>query len=135
MDMEAGNIKDVLDQVYNHLEKKGLMKDKEEFLRKFYDREERGSTYLGNYLALPHIESMKLVKTGIVIVRLNNYLTWTNDKPVKILVFVLIRDLLEDQEEIEKIQKIIINLDDDAFLSSLEEGERHDIEKNIRRIV
>lgn len=135
LDVDLTDEKELLRLVHNHIKTQGAELDYKDFEEKFYDREERGSTYMGNNIALPHIESIKLHKTGIVLVRLNNYLTWTGGENVKFLFFVLIRDLVKDQDKISKIQKIVINLDDDILLNSLREGEECDIEKNIRRIV
>jgi mannitol PTS system EIIA component len=78
-----------------------------DYIEKMFEREELSSTYMGNYVAIPHgtEDAKKSVKeTGIVIVQVPNGVDFGNGNIVKLLIGLAGKN----DEHLEVLSKIAI---------------------------
>ncbi|MPW26522.1 PTS sugar transporter subunit IIA [Alkalibaculum sp. M08DMB] len=72
VNLESESFKDK-DELFRHLAsllyKSGKIQSQEIFVESLYEREELGSTYMGNFIALPHGKSMTVNNPGIAFCR------------------------------------------------------------------
>lgn len=83
------------DQLFGHmislLYQAGKIKSKSEFLKSLNEREEMGSTYMGNYIAIPHGKSSTVKSPCIAFCRCNEGILYesNNETGIVKLIFML----------------------------------------------
>lgn len=68
-DLKAGDKKETLTEVSNFLEHKGVIQDRDKLLQALLDREQLGSTGIGDNMALPHAKSEVIDRIVTVFAR------------------------------------------------------------------
>jgi PTS system fructose-specific IIA component len=53
----------------NQFKKAGVIKDTDEYINSLEERESLGSTFMGNYIALPHGRSATVIKPGVGFIK------------------------------------------------------------------
>ncbi|CCQ92692.1 Mannitol-specific phosphotransferase enzyme IIA component [[Clostridium] ultunense Esp] len=88
----------------------------EEYLDKMYEREESVSTYIGNYLAIPHgVDSSAYVnKTGLAFIRYDKPIDWDENK-----VYFVIGIASKNDNHIDILSKIAILFSDENNVDGL----------------
>lgn len=92
---------EILVDISSHLLNFNYISNSEGFLNDILDRESRGSTYIYNYLAIPHGLSKYVIKSKIVIYKTLNPIEWGDGNKVKLIILFAIKN--EDIDETEKI--------------------------------
>ncbi|OIJ12074.1 PTS mannitol transporter subunit IIA [Anaerobacillus alkalilacustris] len=105
LNVEVANKKEAIQLVGSILEKNGYVNS--DYIDQMFLREELSSTYMGNYVAIPHgtDEAKKSVKeTGIAIVQVPNGVDFGNGNIVKLLIGLAGKD----NEHLEILSQIAI---------------------------
>ncbi|HCL51083.1 MAG TPA: transcriptional regulator, partial [Clostridiaceae bacterium] len=85
-----------------------------------YDRENRGSTYCGDYLALPHRCSDCVTKPSIAIAKMKYRVPWDeNGNLVKLVIMLTIPKASKMEEESEALKMVASSLGDRKFIKQL----------------
>lgn len=116
---ELNSRKEVLHRLsYSLLESKAIS-NKERFINDVLERENRSSTFIGNYLAIPHGISECVMKSQIAILKSDKSFSWDeNHNPVKLVILFAINENAEDKET-EIIKKFASSLGDMEFIDNL----------------
>ncbi|NBI07045.1 PTS sugar transporter subunit IIA [Senegalia massiliensis] len=94
--------------------------DKQKFIEDIFERENRGSTFVGENLAIPHGFSNQVKKPSIAIARVDNPFLWDeNDNKVKLTILFAIPEDDEMEEESEVLKKIAAALGDEDLIKDL----------------
>lgn len=116
---ELRSRKEALYSLSNFLLESKVISNRERFIDDILEREDRGSTFIGNYLAIPHGISDYVIKSEIAILKTEKPFNWDkNNSPVKLIVLFAINKDAED-EEIEVIKKFTSSLGDMKFIDNL----------------
>ncbi|OIJ18086.1 PTS mannitol transporter subunit IIA [Anaerobacillus alkalidiazotrophicus] len=105
LNAEVANKKEAIQLVGSILEKNGYVNS--DYIDQMFLREELSSTYMGNYVAIPHgtDEAKKSVKeTGIAIVQVPNGVDFGNGNIVKLFIGLAGKD----NEHLEILSQIAI---------------------------
>lgn len=94
--------------------------DKQKFIEDIFERENRGSTFVGENLAIPHGFSNQVKRPSIAIARVDNPFLWDeNDNKVKLTILFAIPEDDELEEESEVLKKIAAALGDEDLIKDL----------------
>lgn len=94
--------------------------DKQKFIEDIFERENRGSTFVGENLAIPHGFSNQVKKPSIAIARVDNPFLWDeNDNKVKLTILFAIPEDDELEKESEVLKKIAAALGDEDLIKDL----------------
>jgi len=89
----------------------GNVDDFDAFLADVYLREEEGMTGIGDGIAIPHGKSDSVLKTSVVVGRVDEEVEWTSidGKPVKIIIMLAIKSY-DKTAHIKLLSKIATSL-------------------------
>lgn len=95
----------------------GCIDDKKEFLKALYEREETGSTYIGDGLAIPHGVSETVVKAGIAFCRCRPVYYRSNNEegPVTLVFMLAIPENAKGSDHVQILSKLSRLLMNDNF--------------------
>ncbi|QJB71369.1 PTS fructose transporter subunit IIABC [Mycoplasma sp. 1654_15] len=118
----------------------------------FTKREEQVSTYLGDFIAMPHIRDKNVVKNSIVFIKNKKEISWNNkenEEPVKFIFAIALNDEQEASLHIQIIealskmymqQEFLIQLENVqsqeeflALINSFSEEEKEEKEENLNK--
>lgn len=100
----------------------GVIKDKEEYIKDVYIREEFGATGIGNYIAIPHGKSESVVTPGVAIAVLDHEIEWESldDTGAKVIIlFAVGADNEAAQEHLKMLAMFSKYLGKDAVVAKL----------------
>ncbi|MFV0555939.1 MAG: PTS sugar transporter subunit IIA [Lactovum sp.] len=122
LELKARNKNEVISELSQMLLEKEILKNKEDFIKDVFLREEEGMTGLGKGVAIPHGKSESVKKTSIVIGRVAKPIDWESldDEPVNIIILFAVRNIDETTTHIKLLQKVAILLADEDFISQLQ---------------
>lgn len=69
LDLKANNKSDVIEEIASKFYKKGYIKSKEEFINGLKEREDQGSTALGDEVAIPHSKNKTVKEPAVLFAR------------------------------------------------------------------
>ena len=69
LDLKANNKSDVIEEIASKFYKKGYIKSKEEFINGLKEREDQGSTALGDGVAIPHSKNKTVKEPAVLFAR------------------------------------------------------------------
>jgi len=96
------------------------IKDEESFIEALYKREESGSTYMGNGLAVPHGKSDTVIKPSIAFARFKPFIyDKSENEETNIALMLAIPDSTEQKEYIGMLASITRLFLDEEFLEKL----------------
>ncbi|MGO1372213.1 MAG: PTS sugar transporter subunit IIA [Senegalia sp. (in: firmicutes)] len=99
--------------------------DKEEFMKDIFEREDRASTFVGEYLAIPHGLSKQVKKASLALARLDNPFLWDeNEHEVKLVILFAIPEDTRMEAESEGLKRIAASLGDPYLIKKLLDIER-----------
>lgn len=117
LNKETVNKEEALKDIGKHMEKLGYVN--ETYVEYILEREKESTTYLGNYVAIPH-GTLKgkndILKTGIVIFQYPNGIDFGNENTVYLLIGIAAKsdehleiisclsDVIEDENEVLKLK-------------------------------
>ena len=90
---------EVIDKMAELLEEKGLVNSK--FMLSLYKRESMGNIVFNNEVAIPHGLPENVIKSAIVIAKLNKPIQWANGIMVDIVFMLALKE--DNREEIKKL--------------------------------
>ncbi|MGB9561357.1 MAG: PTS sugar transporter subunit IIA [bacterium] len=91
LNLQARNKEEVLREILEYFERKGVVKHKEDILKKILEREIISSTGIGHSIAIPHIRT-ELVSTPVLFAGISHigvYFNSIDGEPVKIIFILL----------------------------------------------
>ena len=111
---------EVLSDIVNTLHKCRKIKDKEEILHVLLEREKKGTTGIGNSLAIPHarIEDLKEVILYVGVSKRGIDFSSVDGKPVRVIVLFL-TPVTESGTHLKILSKLAAILSDRVFISEL----------------
>ncbi len=91
LDITAKDIKALFGNFAKFLSAKGIIKDEEKFSQELLKREAKGSTAIGNEVAIPHIMIPGLNRSYILIARLKKHISFDapDGKPVRFVILLI----------------------------------------------
>ncbi len=112
--------REIVDKLSDLLLASEVITDKQKFIKAIYERESRGFTFGGDYLAIPHGFSSCVVSPAIAIARLENPFIWDeNGNLVKLIIMFAIPEDVESVKESESLKKIASSLGDIELIEKL----------------
>lgn len=97
-----------------------IVVDKEKFIEDIFERENRGSTFVGECLAIPHGFSNRVKIPSIAIAKVDNPFPWDgNTNNVKLIILFAIPEDDEMERESEVLKKIAAALGDEDLIKDL----------------
>ncbi|MBX8937203.1 PTS sugar transporter subunit IIA [Enterococcus gilvus] len=91
----------------------------QELIALLQQREKVGNTMIAEHVILPHLESLKIKQSQILIVRLAEAVDFDEETPQVQLVITILLKSGESQEVKKKIAQFTRRLADEAFLEEL----------------
>ena len=112
--------KEIITMLSGLLKKSKIVTDSKKFMDAVYDREIRGSTYCGDYLALPHGSSDCVTKPSVAIAKMKYAVPWDeNGNLVKLVIMLVIPKATKMEEESEVLKMVASSLGDRKFVKQL----------------
>ncbi len=121
LEMDAHNKDEVFDAMSNMLLRAGKLSSKEEFLKDVYFRESKGSTGIGEGIAIPHGKSGSVLKTSLAMARTKEPIDWESldDKPVRFIIMFAVRDADKTTVHVKMLGEVAGKLADDGLTERL----------------
>lgn len=115
---------EAIDRLVDLLITSKLLLDRKEFIKSIYDRESRASTYVGEYLAIPHGTCKSVIKPTIAIAKVNREFSWGESyEQVKLVILFAIPEDGHWEEELGILKKFASLLGDSEFIKGLLESD------------
>ncbi len=83
----------------------------EGYIESALEREKSSSTYIGNFMAIPHGDPEKVLQSHVLIFRTKDVFPW-RQHDVKLVFFLAISH--KDKAFTKQMMQLIANLDDDS---------------------
>lgn len=99
-------------------EENGVVSDKVAFKESLDAREKLGSTYMGNYIAIPHGKCKEVIKPGVGFIRCKNsflYQSGEEEGPVRFIFVLAIIDNQKDNSHLKILATLSRYLAKDEF--------------------
>lgn len=101
--------KEILERLSRYLLEYKIISNSKGFLEDVLERESRGTTFVYNYLAIPHGISDYVNKPRILIYKTDNPIIWDkNNNAVKVIILFVINNDISD--EVDKLIKKFASL-------------------------
>lgn len=120
--MTATNKDDALRELAATLSNAGYLNDTAGYIHDVYQREKKGSTGIGNYIAIPHGKSDSVSKIGVAIGILDHEIDWEtiDDHGVKVIILFAVGSDTEGAKEHLKLLSLFARkLGRDAVIEAL----------------
>ena len=107
----------------------GMVTDKQKYLDALEYRESLGSTYMGNFIGLPHGKSEAILRPGVGFCRCEepfNYQSCGEEGPVKYVFMLAIADKQTGEEYMRVLASLAGLLAHDEFIEKLDEVNSYD---------
>lgn len=102
-----------------------IVMDKEKFIEDIFERENRGSTFVGEQLAIPHGFSNQVKRPSLAIARVDNPFSWDgNSNMVKLIILFAIPEETGMEKESEILKNIAAALGDEDLIKRLLSAEK-----------
>ncbi len=132
VDLNDGSFNDK-DDLFHHmvslLFKAGKVKSEEEFLKSLYEREDMGSTYMGNYIAIPHGKSETVTSPTIAFCRCSNGVLYESNGEVgtaKIIFMLAIPKSVSSNDYIRILSTLSRLLIYDEFVEKIYKSQNYE---------
>lgn len=110
----------------------GVTQDKEKFNDALWERENMISTYIGDGFSIPHVQSGCINKASIFIVKLDNYIPWTEaNEKVDFIVSMAIPKDNKDNVHIKLLSRIARLLMNEEIVAQIKQQNNQKIIKKI----
>ena len=122
VNLAANNKHDILEALANAFSEAGYVTDVESYIADVYEREEEGSTGIGNYIAIPHGKSDSVVKSGVAIGILQDEIDWEtlDDHGVRVVIlFAVGADTESSHEHLRMLSLFARQLGKDEVVEQL----------------
>lgn len=123
-DSEFKDKEDLFEHMSEMFYKSGCIEDIDEFKKALYEREDTGSTYMGDYLAVPHGKSSTVKNAAVAICRSKPFMYNSNNfsGEVKLSVMLAIPEESSSNEYIKMLSTVTRLLMDQVFVDVLLNG-------------
>lgn len=117
----------------NKLYEKSKISSVNKFLKDVLKREELTTTGIGIGVAIPHAQSLSVVESSLVILRLKNKIDWQSfdGKGVELVFLIAIREEDKDVKHIQLLGDIATILMEDGVVEELKKASSKEEIKNI----
>ena len=120
LDAVPASKKEALDQAIDLMVKSGKIKDVEAYRASVYEREEEGTTGIGEGIAIPHGRGESVLKPGLAAMVIKNGVEFESlDKQPVHLLFLIASPNTEDNVHLDALSKLSALLMDESFAASL----------------
>ncbi|MDV3384736.1 PTS sugar transporter subunit IIA [Klebsiella pneumoniae] len=130
LNMTARTKEEVIEELTDLLIQDGAVTNKEDFIRDVWLREELGSTYFENHIAIPHGKSSGVSRTALAIGRTQHAIPWETMDGSDVRCVILFAVCLVDQNatHIRLLAQVSGSLaDEDIIAKLLVESDPHKI--------
>ena len=132
VDFNPGSFKNK-DDLFNHmvslLYQAGRIKSEEKFLQSLYEREDIGSTYMGNFIAIPHGKSDTVISPSIAFCRCSEGVFYESNNEagtVKLIFMLAIPKDTAADDYIRVLSTLARLLMYDEFVGALYDSQNYD---------
>lgn len=124
IDLEAPTKEAVIKELASYLDQKGVLADKELYIKAVLEREEHSTTGVGNGVAIPHGKSDTVTAAAIAYAKLKTPIEWEalDDKPVSSVIMLAIPDSEKGDTHLRLLSEIAIKLMDDEIVDQLKKA-------------
>lgn len=120
IDFNISSKEEAIDKLSELLVDLGVVLDKVGFIEDIYERESRGFTFAGDYLAIPHGWSKYVTRTAVVILRTRNAFAWDErGNLVKLIIMFVIPEDAGMEEGLKMIGQLFSSLGDEELVGNL----------------
>ncbi|MBZ2175375.1 PTS sugar transporter subunit IIA [Schnuerera sp. xch1] len=125
LDRKFNSKMEVIDTLSDLLTESGIISNKSKFIDDIYNRENRGSTFVGNYLAIPHGLSDQVNRPAIAIANVEEAFPWDeNSNLVKLIILFAIPEDIQREKDSQLLKKFTSSLSDENFVKELMSSNR-----------
>lgn len=133
IDFNVSSKEEAIDKLAELLVESGAVLDKPGFLKDVYERESRGFTFAGDYLAIPHGWSKHVVRTAVAVLKTKDPIIWDEKgNLVKLIIMFVIPQGDEIEQGLERIGQLFSSLGDVEAVKRLLNA---DTKKEIARLI
>lgn len=121
LNIKSTTKKEILEELIEMLYKKGAIDDRNKFYEDVCFREKRGSTAIGNYIAIPHGQSTHVKNFSIAIGKTTSDIEWDNidNLSVRFIILFAVPNVEGVKDEMSIMAKICRKLADDYLCEKL----------------
>ncbi len=120
IDFNIDSKEEAIDKLSELLVDLGAVLDKAGFIEDIYERESRGFTFAGDYLAIPHGWSKHVAKTSVAILKTEDAFIWDEGgNLVKLIIMFVIPENAEMGEGLNMIGQLFSSLGDVELVRKL----------------
>ena len=121
IDLAGVNQKDVIEQLADCLDKKGVLLNKDDYIDAVLEREQHSTTGVGNGIAIPHGKSTAVKEAAIAYAKLKEPVEWAalDDQPVSIVIMLAIPEGEKGETHLRLLSEIAVKLMDDEVVDAL----------------
>ncbi|UVT34065.1 PTS fructose transporter subunit IIABC [Mesomycoplasma hyorhinis] len=123
IDQEIKNTTEAISFISLKLKSNNFIADFTQTQSEFSSREEQVSTYLGDFIAMPHIRNKNVVKNSIMFIKNSKAISWNNtpgQEEVKFIFAIALNDQEQADLHIQIIQQLSKMFMQKEFLQKLE---------------
>ena len=120
LDMKAADKRDIIEKMTILMEKSGNLTDRKQYLKGVLEREEEGTTGIGEGIAIPHAKNAAVKRAGLAAMVLKEEVDYDSldGEPVK-LIFMIAAPENGANEHLQALARLSTMLMDDSFREEL----------------
>ena len=120
LDMKAADKRDIIEKMTILMEKSGNLTDRKQYLKGVLEREEEGTTGIGEGIAIPHAKNAAVKRAGLAAMVLKEEVDYDSldGEPVK-LIFMIAAPENGANEHLQALARLSTMLIDDSFREEL----------------
>lgn len=130
-ELNASNKKLAIQKMVNILTEKKYITDADEFTKDVFDREAILPTFIGHGIGLPHSQSLYVLKPVVVIGRLTESITWSENNQVKLIFLIAVPKTSKSNIHL----KILANLSRMLMHEDFRQSLLYENENKVREII
>ncbi|MFD2305384.1 PTS sugar transporter subunit IIA [Enterococcus termitis] len=121
IDLEGTTQLEVIEQLADCLDKKGVLSNKAGYIQAVLEREKHSTTGVGNGIAIPHGKSSEVTEAAIAYAKLKEPVEWAalDDQSVSIVIMLAIPDGEKGETHLRLLSEIAVKLMDDDLVEAL----------------
>lgn len=123
LDVDLKSKDSIINYIVDTLKKHTRIDDKDQLLTDIYEREEEASTSMGFKVAIPHAQSLPVLESSVVFLRLKDEADWNEDTDVRLIFGIFVPKSNADNSHLKILAKIARKLASEEFRNKLLEVE------------
>lgn len=121
LDLKGSTRDEVMEELVDCLEKAGALRNRQEYVKALYEREEKGTTGIGFGIAIPHGKSAGVAEPRVAFGRKPEGVDWNSmdGEKAKLIFMIAVPEEQAGNEHLKILQALSRKLIDDSFRAAL----------------